>query len=467
MINQIADRIGINRVVLALSMARLGDAIGNSILFIVIPLYVAKLPSPLIALPESVRVGILISLYGLVNSGLQPLMGAISDHLGRRKPLIQFGLIIMGVGTLAFSLVGNFSDLLVLRALQGVGVALTIPASLALMANATQQQTRGGSMGIYSAMRMLGFAAGPLLGGYLFDNFGFNAAFYAGGAFILLGMLLVQIWVKDIPVKADHKATRPAFKIIDRSLLSAGIVGAAIASLVMASDFSMISALENQFNARLNQTAFGFGIAFSAMMVSRLIFQIPLGRWSDRIGRKPLIIGGLVLMAPVTALLGVINTTAQFVGLRFFQGAGSAAVAAPAFALGADLSKAGGEGRQMSLITMGFGLGIALGPLMAGVLAVYSFLLPFLVAGVLSLLGAWVVFHFVPETVNGGWMGGPEIDTGEDRLQSEYSKKSHKSHEHLQIHEDLVEEESMKYGTNTKNKMEGGQRRQRGYADGD
>lgn len=54
----------------------------------------------------------------------------------------------------------------------------------------------------------------------------------------------------------------------------------------------------------------------------------------------------------------------------------------------------------MSIITMGFGLGIALGPLLAGVLAVYSFVLPFIVGGALSLLGAWVVFQFVPETVN-------------------------------------------------------------------
>lgn len=456
MINQLADRIGINRTVLALSMARLGDAIGNSILFIVIPLYVAKLPAPFIPLPESVRVGILISLYGLVNSALQPVMGAISDHLGRRKPLIQLGLVIMGLGTLAFSLVGNFTDMLLLRALQGVGVALTIPASLAIMANATQQHTRGGSMGIYSAMRMLGFAVGPLLGGYLFDTFGFDAAFFVGGGFILFGMLLVQVWVKDIPPKVDHKTTRPAFKILDRSLLSAGIVGAALASLVMASDFSMISSLENQFNIRLNQTAFGFGIAFSAMMVSRLIFQIPLGRWSDRIGRKPLIIGGLILMAPVTALLGLITTTAQFVGLRFFQGIGSAAVAAPAFALGADLSKAGGEGRQMSIITMGFGLGIALGPLMAGVLAVYSFLLPFLVAGVLTLIGAWVVFKYVPETIRDGWMSAPEIESSESQRQSEKSKKSHHQKEDSNI-----------YGTDNENKQANKPHHQQEYADSD
>jgi MFS family permease len=399
LINRLAEWSGINRVVLALSVARLGDAVGNSILFIVLPLYVAKLPAPAFPVPESVRVGILIALYGLVNAALQPFMGALSDRFDRRKPLIQGGLILMGVATFTFSLAGHFTDLLILRSLQGLGVALTVPASLALMATATAKETRGGSMGVYTSMRMAGFAVGPLLGGFLLDNYGFNLSFYVGAAFIVIGVLMVQLWVRDTPVRAKKEAPR-AFRIIDRELLSAGILGGAFATFVMAGDFSMISALEKQINTRLDQTAFGFGVAFSALIISRLIFQIPLGRLSDRIGRKPLIIAGLILMAPATLFLGLVGTTFQFTGVRVAQGLASAAIAAPAFALGADLSSSGGEGRQMSIITMGFGLGIALGPLMAGILAVSSFELPFIVGGVLALVGAWIIFRYVPETVH-------------------------------------------------------------------
>jgi MFS family permease len=397
-IERIAEGIGANRVVMALSVARLGDAIGNSILFIVIPLYVAKLPAPRLPFPESIKVGILISLYGLVNSALQPFVGALSDRSGRRKPFIQGGLVLMGVSTLAFVLAGRFTDLLALRSLQGLGVALTVPASLALMSTATQKQTRGGSMGIYSTMRMLGFAIGPLLGGLLYDHFGFDTAFYTGGAFILLAVILVHVWVKEIPPSIVDRAKRP-FRIIDWELLTAGILGLGVATFVMASAFSMMTTLEKQFNARLHETAFGFSIAFSALMVSRLIFQIPLGRLSDRVGRKPFILAGLILMAPATALLGEVESTLQLTGLRLLQGLASAAVAAPAFALAADLSKAGGEGRQMSIITMGFGLGIALGPLLAGVLAVSSFELPFLIGGLMSLAGVWIVNRYVPESV--------------------------------------------------------------------
>jgi MFS family permease len=134
-------------------------------------------------------------------------------------------------------------------------------------------------------------------------------------------------------------------------------------------------------------------------MFSRLLFQIPIGRLSDRLGRKPLITTGMLLMAPVTALLGEAATTLQLTGLRLIQGIGSAGIAAPALALAADLSRAGGEGRQMSITTMGFSLGISIGPLIAGVLAVFSFRLPFLIGGAMLMGSAWVIYRYVPETV--------------------------------------------------------------------
>jgi len=396
----LSQQLGANRVVLALSLARLGDAIGNSILFIVIPLYVAALPAPWFHIPESARVGILISLYGIVNSLLQPVTGALSDHYRRRKVFILGGLLIMAAATFLFIFATRFVDLLVLRAVQGVGLALTLPASMALMAQATQKRSRGGSMGIYSTMRIVGFGAGPLIGGFLHVRYGFDATFLAGTAFVVLGMILVQLWVREARPPASPTTERPRQKLANRSLLSPELLSLGAATFVMASVFTMMSTLEVQFNERLNQTALAFSVAFSALMVSRLLSQIPLGHLSDRVGRKPLIIIGLLLMAPATALLGEVTSTFQLTALRLFQGLASAGIAAPSFALAADLSSAGGEGRQMSIITMSFGLGIAVGPLIAGILAIVSFELPFLIGGALSLIAAWIVYRKVPETVH-------------------------------------------------------------------
>jgi MFS family permease len=375
----------------------MADAIGNSILFILIPLYVANLPSELLHLKTPLLVGILISLYGIISSTVQPLMGALSDKLGSRKRMIQIGLAIMALGTLGFVLASRFVDLVVLRIFQGIGVGITIPASMGLMAAITKKETRGGSMGVYSMLRMIGFAIGPIIGGFLQVHFGFDAAFYAGAGFLLLALSLVQLWIKDVKVRND--LVKQEFRIFDRSLFNPGIMAAAAATFIMANAFSMVTTLENEFNARLNMNALGFSIAFSSLMIGRLVLQIPLGRLSDRIGRKPLILTGLLLMVPATALLGEVTSMLQLILLRILQGIAAAEIAAPAFAVAADLSTSGGEGRQMSLITTGFGLGLAVGPLLAGLLAVVFFELPFLAGGFLSLVGAWIVHRYLPETV--------------------------------------------------------------------
>lgn len=394
------SQLGVNRPVLALSLARMADAMGNSILIILIPLYVAQMPDNYLGLPVPVLVGLLISLFGFIVTFLQPLMGALSDRIGRRKALIQVGLIIIGISTLSFIMADQFLDIVVLRVLQGLGVALTIPASLSLMSAITQKGTRGGSMGVFSTFRVIGFASGPLVGGFLQTHYGFDSAFYAGAGFILISMIVVQVWVNEVPFSMNE-ARRRAFKIIDLNLINKGIASAAFATFSMACSFSMVTTLENEFNSRLSITAFGFSIAFSMLMVGRLLFQVPLGRYSDYIGRKPIMIVGLVFMGITTGLMGEVQTLMQFVVLRGLQGIAAAGVAAPAFAVAADLSSDGGEGRQMSMITTGFSFGIAIGPLLAGLLAVYFFELPFLVIGLLAIVGAGIVFRYMPETVEG------------------------------------------------------------------
>ncbi len=396
----LAERIGVNRIVLAISIGRMADAMGNSILIVTLPIYVAQMPAPLLQnLPQTVLVGILISLYGFVFSGFQPLTGALSDRVSKRKPFVVGGLMMMGLGTLSFLFARQFTHLVIIRFLQGLGVAITVPAALALMTSSTEKRTRGGSMGVYSALRMAGFALGPLIGGLLHVTYGFDAVFLAGAGFAFLGVALVQAWVDESHLIRVADESSDASPLLDLTVFTREVISLGTAMFLMAIAFSMITTLENEFNARLQQTALGFGIAFSALTLSRLVFQIPLGRLSDRIGRKPVIIGGLLLMAPATALLGIVISTLQLTGLRAVQGIASAAIAAPAFALAGDLSLPGGEGRQMSLLAMGFGLGIALGPLIAGFLAVYSFQLPFVIGGIMSVGGAWLVHLYVPETV--------------------------------------------------------------------
>ena len=393
------EEIGVNRAVLALSIARLGDGIGNSILFIIIPLYISALPAPLFPFPETVRSGILIAAFGIVAGISQPFTGALVDYLNRRKLFVVGGLLFLAAATVGVALSPRYIYALIFRALQGLGLAASIPATMALLTDSTRRETRGGAMGFFSTFRVGSLAVGPLLGGFVYGYFGFDAAFFTGAAFMLIGAGLVSLWVQEKKSDDSEKHKRK-FKLFTRDMFTTGMLPLGFAVFTMAGSFALIAPLEQQFNARLNQAAATFGLAFSALMVTRILVQIPIGHFSDRRGRKRLIVWGLVLMAVSTAPIGLVTQTWQLIGLRILQGIASGAIASPAFALAGDLAKSGGEGRHMSIVTMGFGFGIALGSLSAGLLAVYFLDLPFLVFGVFGLTAAWLVNLRVTETVS-------------------------------------------------------------------
>ncbi|MEJ2657521.1 MAG: MFS transporter [Desulfobacterales bacterium] len=397
---KIGNALGVNRTVFSLSLARMADGIGNSILYVVIPLYVEKLPEKLLPMPKVFLIGILISAYGFATAGLQPFMAALSDRIGYYKQIIQAGLAFIALTTLGFIFADRYIDLLGLRIAQGLGLAMEIPPTLALLELTTRKEKRGSAMGFFTTLRMVGMATGPLLGGFLHDSLGFNAAFYAGAAVLFFAMIIVQAGVayQEPPSQEDVTCS----EIVDLSIVNRQLLSAAIATFLMASAFTLVTTLENQINSRLGIGAFGFGIVFSALMVGRLVFQVPMGHLSDRLGRKPFVAGGLVLMALTTALLGETSSLYLFAIERFVQGLASAAIVAPALAYAGDLAQEQSQcrrSRMMSLVTIGFGLGIAFGPLMAGALAIISYRLPFLVDGGLCLVGVVIVFIFMGETV--------------------------------------------------------------------
>lgn len=392
---------GLNRDILMLGLARAADSFGASLMIILIPLFVSHNDVSFLAFPTTIMIGIILATYGFTNTLTQPTVGILVDKIGRLKTFITAGLLVYSTATLLFVWVHSFLGLVVLRVVQGAGVALTLPATMTLMTDYTEPTTRGTAMSFYNVMRLVGFATGPLLGGYLITLYGYRTVIVLGAGAGCFGAVLVHRLVEE--PQTDH-GNLPQRNLLEdfASFFNRDMVDfmkLAFANVTMALSISLVTPLENEFNTKLNQGPEAFGLAFSSLIFTLMIVQIPIGRLADTIGRKFLIVVGLLLLIPTTVWMGYVETSLQFITARMIQGVAVACVAAPSFALGGDKSKQGKRGREMSLLTMAFGLGIGLGPLIAGFMAgFWSFESPFWVGGFLLLLSVLLVGFTVPRS---------------------------------------------------------------------
>ncbi len=144
-------------------------------------------------------------------------------------------------------------------------------------------------------------------------------------------------------------------------------------------------------------TGVSIGLVIAAFSLSRSILGPFLGRLSDRIGRKRMLVTGLAGYAIVSVLYAVAANLWQLGLFRLFQGAASVMVTPIAQAYIGDITPPGKEGRYMNLFYSAMFIGMALGPLLGGSLsAVWSYQAAFYGMGILSLTALLLVTQAVP-----------------------------------------------------------------------
>jgi EmrB/QacA subfamily drug resistance transporter len=117
-----------------------------------------------------------LNAYTLCISALLLLGGVAADRFGRRKIFI-LGTVIFALASVGCGLAPHVLVLIVARAVQGLGAALLIPCSLALIGAAYPEKERGAAIGIWSAASAVAAGGGPLLGGWLVDHASWRAIF--------------------------------------------------------------------------------------------------------------------------------------------------------------------------------------------------------------------------------------------------------------------------------------------------
>lgn len=418
---------GVDPQVLALALARMSESVGNSFLVVVLPLFIASdfVTGDTLGLTEVFITGLVLSVFGLVNSPLQPFTGRLSDRTGRRKIFVLFGLTLIAVASFAYSLTATYWHLITLRMLQGIAGAFIIPTTVALVNDLATDENRGGNMGTYNTFRLVGFGVGPIAAGGVIAAgpyslspgplamtvSGFDAAFYFAASTATLAFFLVTVLIRDPDVEPRDASTSgtDGIAIRDRTgtQLLDPVFALGVISFFMAVGIAIFATLGSIINTELNQGPQMFGLQFAAFVLAQILLQAPIGRATDFYGRKSFILVGMILLVPTTAIQGFIPEYTFFWGIvsdpwllftaRFLQGVAGAMVFAPALALAGDLAPKNRSGSTLSVLTMAFGFGVAVGPLLSGFLVAWGFAFPFIFAAVLAAIGVVLVLTQIDE----------------------------------------------------------------------
>ena len=158
-------------VLLALCSAALIINIDVTIVNVTLPSLVRELGA------STTNLQWVVDAYTLVFAALILAAGSLSDRLGRKGVLLA-GLAVFGIGSLAGALSTSVGQLIASRALMGIGAAAIFPATLSLIANIfTDRAERARAIGLWGATTGIGVATGPIVGGWLLENFWWGSVF--------------------------------------------------------------------------------------------------------------------------------------------------------------------------------------------------------------------------------------------------------------------------------------------------
>jgi len=159
-----------------------------------------------------------VNAYLLPLSALLLLGGAAGDRFGRVR-LLVLGTTLFGAASLACAFAPNLFWLLAGRCVQGVGSALLMPNSLAILGASFAGEARGRAIGIWASMGAVMAAAGPVLGGWLIDTVGWRAIFLINLPLAIGAIALAILFVRDLRREGEV----PALDLPGALLATAGL----------------------------------------------------------------------------------------------------------------------------------------------------------------------------------------------------------------------------------------------------
>lgn len=258
---------------------------------------------------NEIQIGILIASFSFFQFIFSPILGKLSDRIGR-KPVITFSLLLSAISYVVFAFAPNYSIALLSRCISGIGGG-SISAAQAYIADVTEKSERTKGMGLIGTAFGLGFVFGPFIGGML-STFGYIVPNLSAAGFSFIALILTRLFlVESLKTKTEFKIS---FEDLSSSLRSSRFSKAFsniytgnflliffIITFSIANTYGVIPIFAYRY---LHMTDREIGYIYAVIGIVGVIFQgYLIGKLTKRFSEKNLLLTGIVLMSTGLALI--------------------------------------------------------------------------------------------------------------------------------------------------------------------
>jgi MFS family permease len=322
--------------------------------------------------------GISSTVAALTGALAAPFMGALADRFGRRR-LALVSLAISILATTGYCLVTSSLALILLRGLGGMFIAGLVPAVTGIIADLAPQERRAQWIGILNGGASVGWIAGPILGGVMYDHWGYGAAVVISAITGLLAFLISYLTVPETR-REDADPADSSIRKTGRSRL--GDIGSTwrsfrntlpasipVFAVLLWIYFAVMFAwafIEPSFMFHaydtLGWSSSTLGLMMSTFGVAMALGEFGLSQLSDRLGRKPVIIIGLVFFSAQFLGIAISNSYILIAASFMVAGFGNALFDPALSASLLDIAPAKHQSRILGIKSTAGSLGSILGP---------------------------------------------------------------------------------------------------------
>jgi DHA1 family multidrug resistance protein-like MFS transporter len=350
-----------NQTLISLLLSVFIALLGIGIIVPVLPVFAKELGA------GGIGLGMIIASFSVVRGLLQPIVGNLSDTLGRKRFLLA-GLLIYGLVGLLVPQATSVNHLIGIRGFHGVGSAMIVPIAMAYMSLLSPSGHEGRYMSYLNISIFCGIGCGPIIGGFLFDNWGLRSVFYSMAALSFFAFVLVMTYMpaKVGTGKTETKKLIPTLRAMIGSQKTSGILLARYATMIiMVPTMAFLPLLMSGWEGN---SGLRVGIVIACRTLVNALLQVPFGKLADRTNKSYMLLinclalGGVLVFIPSFTTFPMMALAYSFLG---FIEAGIWAVLGAYASI--EAKEQYGHGTMMGVFSLAMSGGVFTGAMLSGV----------------------------------------------------------------------------------------------------